>query len=267
MQMKLGEAHAPLTSMIATTIRERIVNGDLAPGVRLVEARLSEELGVSRVPVREALRALAADGVVTIEPRRGASVTVYSPELVQELVEVRATLEALNAKLAARRHNPELIARLQHIVSQGAEIAKSDDPKKLHDDNVNFHEALAGIAANSVLRDMVRSLRERTAPIFAPHSRKRARENWEEHAAIVRAVIAGDADLAGLLAARHVYSAAQVVPHAVANEGRSTASAANDAPSPVTASSSRSPRPVRPSPGQVAAHSAAAAPTKRSRHR
>ncbi|MDQ2928569.1 MAG: GntR family transcriptional regulator, partial [Pseudomonadota bacterium] len=155
MQMKLGEAHAPLTSMIATTIRERILNGNLAPGVRLVEARLSEELGVSRVPVREALRALAADGVVTIEPRRGASVTVYSPELVQELVEVRATLEALNAKLAARRHNPELIARLQHIVSQGAEIAKSDDPKKLHDDNVNFHEALAGIAANSVLRDMV----------------------------------------------------------------------------------------------------------------
>ena len=74
---------------------------------------------------------------------------------------------------------------------------------------------MASIAANSVLRDLVRSLRERTAPIFAPHSRKRARQNWEEHAAIVRAVIAGDAELAGLLAARHVYNAAQVVPNAV----------------------------------------------------
>ena len=102
--LKLGEAHAPLTSLIARTIRERILDGTLAPGDRLVEARLSEEFGVSRVPVREALRALAADGMVTIEPRRGASVTTYSPELIRELVEVRATLEALNAKLAARRN-------------------------------------------------------------------------------------------------------------------------------------------------------------------
>jgi DNA-binding GntR family transcriptional regulator len=210
----LGAAHAPLTTLIARAIRERILTGELAPGDRLVEARLSEELGVSRVPVREALRALAADGVVTIEPRRGASVTSYSDEHIQELVEVRATLESLNAKLAARRNDPERIARLQQIVAAGALVARSDDLGKLQEDNVNFHEALAGVAANSVLRDLVRSLRERTAPIFAPHSRKRARENWEEHAAIVRAVIAGDAELAGLLAARHVYNAAQVVPHA-----------------------------------------------------
>ena len=141
-------------------------------------------------------------------------------------------MEALNAKLAARRHNPELIERLQQIVSQGAEVAESADPRQLHDDNSNFHEALAGIAANSVLRDMVRSLRERTAPIFAPHSRKRARENWEEHAAIVRAVVAGDAELAGLLAARHVYSAAEVVPHASANERNTEPAAANDVFSP-----------------------------------
>ena len=215
MLKKLGSTHAPLTTLIAKAIRERILDGELVPGERLVEARLADELGVSRVPVREALRVLAADGVVTIEPRRGASVTTYSAEHVQELVEVRATLEALNAKLAARRHAPELIAKLELIVSQGAAIAEGADPKQLQADNVDFHEALAGMAANSVLRDMVRSLRERTAPIFAPHGRKRARENWEEHAAIVRAVIAGDAELAGLLAARHVYNAAQAVPNAV----------------------------------------------------
>ena len=239
--MKLGEAHAPLTSLIARTIRERILNGTLVPGERLVEARLSEDLGVSRVPVREALRLLAADGVVKIEARHGASVTVYSPELIRELVEVRATLEALNAKLAARRHNPELIERLQQIVSLGAEVAENADPRELHDDNSDFHEALAGIAANSVLRDMVRSLRERTAPIFAPHSRKRARENWEEHAAIVRAVVAGDAELAGLLAARHVYSAAEVVPNATSGERSAEPAAANDAPSPLPKTQDRPP--------------------------
>ena len=259
MELKLGQSHAPLTSLIAKEIRERILNGELAPGERLVESRLSAELGVSRVPVREALRSLAADGVVTIEPRRGASVTAYSAAHIQELVEVRATLEALNAKLAARRHNPELIAKLQQIVSQGAEIAKSNDPKQLQEDNVNFHEALAGVAANSVLRDMVRSLRDRTAPIFAPHSRKRARENWEEHAAIVRAVIAGDAELAGLLAARHVYSAAQVVPNAIAAEG-SVALAANETFSP-----SRAAGRLRRS--SVAESQRVAVPTKRSHRR
>ena len=261
--MKLGEAHAPLTSLVARTIRERILSGELAPGERLVEARLSEELGVSRIPVREALRTLSADGIVSIEPRRGATVTAYSPELVRELVEVRATLEALNAKLAARRHNPDLISRLQQIVSQGAEIAKSADARQLHDDNAEFHEALAGIAANSVLRDMVRSLRERTAPIFAPHSRKRARENWEEHAAIARAVVAGDAELAALLAARHVYSAAEVVPNGAVGEHAHAATAANDPPTPPAAAgrsrpAARAPQAARPAP---------AAPMKRSRRR
>lgn len=208
-------AHEPLTALVVQALRDRIISGELAPGTRLVESRLSEELGVSRMPVREALRTLAVEGVLTLEPRRGASVASYSPEQIQELVEVRATLEALNAKLAAKRLNPEMTSRLKRILAEGARTAKTDDVIKLQEDNKNFHEALASVAANSVLRDLVRSLRERTAPIFAPHSRKRARQNWEEHEAIVRAVIAGDAELAGLLAARHVYNAAQVVPHAL----------------------------------------------------
>lgn len=214
-KMKTVISPAPLTALVVQALRDRIISGDLAPGTRLVEAHLSNELGVSRMPVREALRTLAVEGVLTMEPRRGVSVPSYSPELVQELVEVRATLEALNAKLAAKRLNPQMTSRLKRILAEGTRTAKTDDAVKLQEDNKNFHEALASVAANSVLRDLVRSLRERTAPIFAPHSRKRARQNWEEHAAIVRAVIAGDAELAGLLAARHVYNAAQVVPHAV----------------------------------------------------
>jgi DNA-binding GntR family transcriptional regulator len=208
----IGAAHSPLTKLVVNSIRERIVSGDLKPGERLVEAHLSEELGVSRMPVREALRELAAEGVVSIEPRRGATVATYSPEQIQELVEVRATLEALNAKLAAKRHDPAQIKRLEQILAAGSKITEKTDLAQLHEDNNEFHEALAQVAANSTLREMVRSLRERTAVIFAPHSRKRAKQNWEEHAAILRAVVAGDADLAGLLAARHVYNAAESIP-------------------------------------------------------
>ena len=207
----IGAAHSPLAKLVVDSIRNRILTGKYAPGERLVEAHLSAELGVSRMPVREALRLLAADGFVTIEPRRGASVPVYTPEQIREFVEVRATLEGLNAKLAAKRHDPETIRKLEQILAAGSKIAEKADWAQLHEANNNFHEALADVAANSTLRDMVRSLRERTAVIFAPHSRKRAKQNWEEHAAIVRAVVAGDGELASLLATRHVYNASEAI--------------------------------------------------------
>ena len=207
----IGAVHSPLTKLVVGSIRERILGGSYEPGERLVEAHLSTELGVSRMPVREALRVLAAEGIVTIEPRRGAMVATYSAEQVRELVEVRATLEALNAKLAAKRRDPDHIRKLEKILATGSKNSERTELAKLNEDNNAFHEALAEGAANATLRDMVRSLRERTAVIFAPHSRKRAKQNWEEHAAILRAVVAGDAELAGLLAARHVYSAADPV--------------------------------------------------------
>src|SRR6185369_5539973 len=95
---------ASLSKVVAEQIRGQILSGKLRPGARLVEDKLSAELGVSRVPVREALLGLSVEGLVNLEPRRGASVVEISPETVQELVEVRALLEGLNARLAARRH-------------------------------------------------------------------------------------------------------------------------------------------------------------------
>ena len=206
----LGESHSPLTRMVLDALRDRILAGSLAAGERLVEGRLSEELGVSRMPVREALRQLAAEGLVTIEPRRGATVTQFNEDQVRELVEVRATLEGLNAKLAAKRHDPAKIAELEAILSEGVRLADSDDSMMLMRLNERFHEALGNIGANSVLRDMMRSLRDRTALLFVPINRGRGRQNWDEHAAILRAVIDGDAELAALLATRHVYSAAHM---------------------------------------------------------
>ncbi|MCX5516797.1 GntR family transcriptional regulator [Kaistia algarum] len=206
----LGTTHTPLTKLVTQALRARILSGDIPLGERLIEGRLSDELGVSRMPVREALRELAAEGLVTIEPRRGASVTTFTEQQKRELVEVRATLESLNAKLAAKRHDPEQIAELQRILDEGTRLLEVDDPAQLSRQNFDFHEAIGSVAGNSVLQDTIRSLRDRTAMIFAPISRKRGKENWQEHAAILRAVIEGDAELAGLLAARHVYNAAQL---------------------------------------------------------
>lgn len=210
MNIPLGSTHEPLTKLVTAALRERILNGEIALGERLIEGKLSEEMGVSRMPVREALRELAAEGIVTIEPRRGATVTTYTDEQKRELIEVRATLEALNAKLAARRHDPKQIAELEAILEEGARLMAEDNPSAVIRQNFRFHEALGKVAGNSVLQDVIGSLRDRTAMLFAPNGAARARQNWQEHAAILRAVIEGDGELAALLAARHVYNAAQI---------------------------------------------------------
>lgn len=207
--VSLGASHSPLFALVTDKLRERILKGQYEPGERLVENRLSAELGVSRIPVREALRVLASEGLVLIEPRRGASVAKLSPDIVREMVEVRATLEGLNAKLAAQRRDPALIAELEQVLREGMEAAAQGRAHELLALNSRFHEVLGTIAANSVLQEMMRSLRERTAALFGPANAVRARQNWDEHAQILQAVIAGDADLAALLAARHVYSAAK----------------------------------------------------------
>ncbi len=199
---------ASLSKVVSEQIRSRILDGKLRPGERLVEDRLSAELGVSRVPVREALRVLSTEGLVRLEPNRGASVADVSAETVADLVEVRTLLEALNARLAARRHDPEIVAALQDTLKRGNAAAQSASPDQLARLNGEFHERLAEASHNSVLSDIMRSLRERTSLAFAINGRARAREDWKEHAGILAAVIDGDEELAALLASRHVQNAA-----------------------------------------------------------
>jgi DNA-binding GntR family transcriptional regulator len=131
---------------------------------------------------------------------------------VLEIVEMRATLEGLNARLAAVRHSKAQIEELEAILDEGMRIAGDGDPVELARLNEAFHGALAEMADNPVLREIVRTLRERTALIFAPLNRNRGKQIWEEHAAIMRAVIAGNAELARFLALHHVYSAANMQP-------------------------------------------------------
>lgn len=214
---KIGDQHSPLFAVIRDKLRERILSGEFRPGARLVEGKLSAEMAVSRIPVREALRALAAEGLVTIEPRRGASVSVLSDELAYDMVEVRATLEGLNAKLAAMRRDEETIRKLQHILKEGEEAVANEDMQKCRQLNAAFHEALATIGGNVVLTDLMRSLRDRTALVFAPSNMDRVRENWADHAQILNAVIAGNGELANLLATQHVHNAARAYTEARAS--------------------------------------------------
>lgn len=198
---------SPLRDVVTAELRHAILSGRYKPGQRLVEDRLAEDFGVSRNPVREALRSLAAEGLVALTARRGATVAAPSPADALEMIEVRATLEALNARHAARRRDPQVIALLSAVLGEGAAAAASGAVDALPELNARFHDALAAAGSNRVLGDLMRSLRLRTGAVFAPQGAWRARESWAEHEAILKAVIAGDEELSALLAGRHVMKA------------------------------------------------------------
>jgi len=200
--------HPSLSQRVAQELRRSILTNRRRPGERLVEDRLSEELGVSRVPIREALRMLAGEGLVDMQPRRGASVADVSPEVARDLVEVRATLEGLNARLAARHHDGAIVVSLQRVLEAGNRAAKSKNVDDLVRLNGEFHDGLAEAGRNTILWDIMRVLRERTSLVFAANTARRARQDWDEHSKILEAVIDGDEDLAAMLATRHVHRAA-----------------------------------------------------------
>lgn len=173
----LGRDHASLAQRVADELRRSILTNRRRPGERLVEESLSEELGVSRIPIREALRALAAEGLVEVQPRRGAAVANVSPEVARDLVEVRATLEGLNARLAARHHEPAIIGELKQVLAEGNRAAKSGSVDDLVRLNGEFHDKLARAGRNSILWDIMRVLRERTSLVFAANSSRRAQQD------------------------------------------------------------------------------------------
>jgi len=203
-EMTLGDSHRALNDQVRDALRDAILRGRFKPGDRLIEGRLAELFGVSRNPVREALRALASEGIVESAPRRGAVVARLSDEEAREVIELRAALEGIGARLAARRLDPEAAARLPEILAQGEAAAACGDLAELVRLNDGFHNALLEAGSNRYLTDFMRSLRTKTHWFFARIAEERAVESWREHAAILRAVLERDEEMAALLASRHV---------------------------------------------------------------
>jgi DNA-binding GntR family transcriptional regulator len=205
--MRVGTTHAQLSDVVIRELRKGILDGTFKPGERLVEGKLAERLGVSRIPVREALRGLASEGLVAVRPRHGAMVAILSPALAREMIEVRAALEGLNARLAAQHRTQALLDEIEKVLAEGQRRVAASEGGDLSSLNARFHDLLYTAGNNTILEDMMRSLRDRTSVLFVKLSRDDIRATWEEHAGILRAIAAGDAPLAALLAERHVTNA------------------------------------------------------------
>lgn len=207
--MSLGRDHRPLRDIVCDELRAQIVNGDYAPGAHLVEDRLAKELGVSRNPVREALRVLQAEGFIDMIPRRGAVVATLSDVEVRDIFDVRMALERLAAQLAARRADKSDVDELRRVLGEAQAALASDDAATLTDLNAEFHEQILIVSGNGYLRDVMLQLRGRMKWIFSrTASSPRGQHSLDEHVQLADAIERGDEDAAAELALRHVQAAA-----------------------------------------------------------
>lgn len=201
--------YKPLREIVFETLREAIINAVLKPGERLMEIQLAEEMGVSRTPVREAIRKLELEGFVVMVPRKGAYVAGISMKDIADVFEIRAAMEGLAAGLAAERITEEELEQLERILVKIGECVQNKDLEKLIEVDTEFHDTLYQACRNERLVQIVSNLREqiqraRTASLSTPGRSKYA---LEEHKKIVEAVSERNVELAQMLARDHIENA------------------------------------------------------------
>jgi len=192
----------PLRETVRDTIRTRIFEGYYAPGTRLVERDLADEFDVSRLPVREALRMLRQEGLITERSSRGMVVSSLSPEDVADLFDVREALEVLTCQLAAERAEPADLERLEALIREARDCLADGSIRGVQAANAEFHDVITAIAHNNFLRVALEPLQGRM------HWLLRRAENLpeliEEHQQLFEAIASGDPRKAASCSARHV---------------------------------------------------------------
>jgi len=204
--------YKPLREIVFETLREAIIQGRLEPGERLMEIQLAEEMGVSRTPVREAIRKLELEGFVVMVPRKGAYVAGISVKDIVDVFEVRAALEALAAGLAAERATTEELEEMERAVLLNYEVSSGHNLDTLVERDISFHDLIYRASRNQRLVQIVTHLKEqiqrfRTTSLALPG---RGRHAVEEHKNIVEAISSRNVELAGNLAREHIETAEQL---------------------------------------------------------
>ncbi|RSS49463.1 GntR family transcriptional regulator [Streptomyces sp. WAC07061] len=193
---------------VCTAIRDDIVSGFFGPGGRLTEEVLARRYGVSRVPVREALRTLESEGFVTTRRHAGACVAEPTAQEAADLLELRMLLEPLAASRAARRRTDGHLKVLRGLVRLGRERAGRGRGEDLRSLGSWFHETLAQASASPGLIALLTQTRHKIAWMYVIETPAQPVECWAEHAAIVDAVARGDAERARALTALHAQRSA-----------------------------------------------------------
>lgn len=214
--------YKPLREIVFETLREAIIQGNLEPGERLMEIQLAEEMGVSRTPVREAIRKLELEGFVVMVPRKGAYVAGISVKDIADVFEVRAALEGLAASLAAERATAEELEEMERVSLHIYEAGDSQINSVVERD-ADFHDLIYKASRNQRLIQIITLLKEqiqrfRITSLSQPGRLKHA---VDEHKGIIEAISEHNVELAGLLAREHIETAEQTFLSAIGEDKKS----------------------------------------------
>lgn len=195
---------ASRTEVVLEEIRRGILTRELKPGQPLVEAELAARLGVSKTPVREALKVLSNSGLVTFSPYKGASVCVVDAELAKSVYDIRMVLEPEAVRRSVERRSPDLLEDAAEALKEASAAIADKDQAALSLLNRRFHRALYSGCGNPLMVSMLDGLKDRAALISVVgwEANPSWRKEWNEHKAVLAAAKKGDADgAAGLLRA------------------------------------------------------------------
>lgn len=204
-QLQMNE-YLPLRDVVFETLRQAILRGELKPGERLMEIHLAQKLGVSRTPVREAIRKLELEGLVRMIPRKGAVVAEITVSDLEDVLEVRMALEELAVKLACRSITGEQLSEMRRLSEEFKKTLKGNDVGACAQADMKFHEAIYDATGNGRLVQILNNLREQMYRYRMEYLKDRQSHMMlvQEHEEILSALENRDETAALAVTARHI---------------------------------------------------------------
>ena len=196
----------PLRDVVFNTLRQAILRGELKPGERLMEIKLANKLGVSRTPIREAIRKLELEGLVLIIPRRGAEVAQITEKSLRDVLEVRRSLEALAVRLACERMQVQGLQALKHAEEDFEEVLGNDDITVVAEADVAFHDIIYMATDNQRLIQLLSNFREQMYRYRVEYLKRKEchPKLLEEPQGIIRAIENGEVETATQITCQHI---------------------------------------------------------------
>lgn len=205
LQMNVDE-YLPLRDVVFNTLRQGILTGILKPGERLMEIHLAKRLGVSRTPIREAIRMLELEGLVTMVPRKGAEVARISKRDLSDVLEVRRVLDCLATELACERISEDEKKLLASAEKEFKDATATKDAIKIAEADVKFHDVILQASGNKRLIQMMNNLAERIYRYRLEYIKdeKNHKQLIDEHAQIVKYLLCGNQSKAVEATKKHI---------------------------------------------------------------
>lgn len=199
--------HRPLREIVYEELKQQILIGAIAPGTRMMEVELAEDMGVSRTPVREAIRKLEKEGLVIIEPRRGAYASDISIKDMLDVLEVRQDLEGMAASMAARKVTEDEKLAFSQANNDYKEAVKKGNTEEIIKCDEKFHQLIVSYSGNKVLMQLLSQVQELALRFRYIYYNDFSRyvNMPMEHEEIEQAILSGDIEKAKIVAEDHVY--------------------------------------------------------------